>query len=96
MVNIELHNNIIWIKGSVDFENYTEILNLGKSYIHKISEVNINLSQLKKGNSINIALLLDFLKISKLQKKKVKIHQAPEFLFVLRKLYGLNEVIPFM
>ncbi|MDQ7091217.1 MAG: STAS domain-containing protein [Methylococcales bacterium] len=96
MVALEIshheHGHVV-VKGDLSFahihKKIVKAIDFGHSrYSH---EVNIDLSEVNQSDSAGLALMIEWIKLSKLHNTKVSFSHIPEQLLTLAKLSGLED-----
>lgn len=90
-------DNSVRINSNVCFDNVMQVYDEGaailKNYAHDL--VNIDLSMVQVADSSCLALLIEWMRITKLNNKSVVLKNPSRALVDLGRVCGLDEVLPF-
>lgn len=91
---IEVKNNIITIKGDVNFSNVIALQQQGIALINTMADIKISLKELSHCDSSGLALLTAWIRLAKVQKKPITLVHVPSFMQDIVRVYGLDSVLP--
>jgi len=89
---IYLNGNKIAVKGSITFNNVSELTQHGISLIDSHYKI-IDLNEVAEVDSSAVSMLLEWLRIARMRKLDLHFVHLPENLRSLLKLYGLSGII---
>ncbi|MBA3660687.1 MAG: STAS domain-containing protein [Gammaproteobacteria bacterium] len=89
----KIKNNIVKLAGRIDFDNVLQLFDrICKSLARK--EVwQIDLAGVEASNSAGIALLIELMKETQAQKKKIQINHIPDHLLVLAETADMKAML---
>lgn len=90
---IRLQNNVIFVAGELNFSNAGDIWKSSLSILAAQPKYVFDFSELSSSNSAGLALLLEWMKHAKSQKKIISFLNLPEQLVTLAKAVGLSSLI---
>jgi len=91
---IRMENNAAAIYGDLDFNNAMAIYQQSqKLFAMAESEITIDFSGLKSTNSAALALIINWIKLAKKQKKNIQFRNLSNDIMSLAKSSGLDKII---
>ena len=93
-VDLELKNNVIAVRGIVNFNNVILAWQKGITMIGAIENIKVNLKGLLQCDSSGLALFVEWVRTAKEQNKKILFENVPNFVQDISRVYGLDGVLP--
>lgn len=96
MTKIEFSLNKMTLTGFIIFDTVLPLYQSGVDYLNSYasSELEIDLSQVKKSDSSGLSVLLGWMRVAK--QKKINIHftHVPSYLLGVAKVCGVEAILP--
>ena len=84
-----VENNII-ISGVLNFETVPVLMKQAEPLLKNKDKVNVNLAAVTDSNSAGLALLLEMMRVMKLQNKSINFENLPEQICIVANAYGID------
>lgn len=93
--SLSLHNGRLLLGGAVHFENAEAVLLQGRTLMATLSgPLIIDMSDLQDGNSVLVAVLLQWARDAIRERRDLHIAHMPDKLRAIIRVSGLREVLP--
>lgn len=86
-------NNRLIVSGELNFETIVALWKQSLPFIAKHAEIEIDLSKVTASNSGGLALLLEWLKLAKCEKKTIRFSNVPEQLRSIARVAGVGSLL---
>lgn len=91
--NLTLKDNVFFVAGDIDFSNVMSLRQKSLAQFNHQSELAFDFSQVKSSDSSGLALVIEWIKLSKDSNKKIKLMHIPEDLMLIAKASDLDSLI---
>ncbi len=88
-----LGNGAFELSGDLTFETVQENFEMGKKLFSDYSHLILDLTDVTRGDSAGLALLIEWLRFAKQQKKSLKFTHLPRQLLMIAKVSSLDILI---
>lgn len=92
--DVTFQNNTFVFTGELDFSSVMFVYQKSLLHLNKCDEAVFDFSQLKKGNSSVLALIVELINLAKQSNKRISFKSIPNNLMSIAKVGGLDRVIP--
>lgn len=89
------YNGRLVVTGCIKFTYVDKVTQAGIKLIADLNEVNVDISGLTEFNSVILAMLLEWQKVTLASHKKICFYNAPKSLLDLGRVYGLDTILNF-
>lgn len=83
-------DNTIKVQGSLNFETVPALAKEAERLFKKMDNVHVSFAEVKDSNSAGLALLLEMVRIMKLNNKSINFAELPEQMVIVARAYGLD------
>ena len=90
--DIVSENNILFIRGKIDFFNVMSVYQESLAFLKDHSPCTIDFSRLLEVNSAGIALIIEWIKYSKAEDKPIVFQGIPQDLIALAKAANIDSL----
>lgn len=91
-VSYEKNNQQVKLNGVLDFTSVSRLLRESRDWFTQ--DLVIDFSDIRNSNSAGLALLLEWMKISRQNGRQIKYHNVPAQLMTIAHAYGIDAQIP--
>lgn len=88
--------DVLCVSGKIGLTNVIDACNHGKELIKTLSTVRVDLSGMEQADSSTLAMLIEWVRNAKVQKKDIVFLNMPQFMLDLGRVCGLDSVLPVM
>ncbi|PCJ33273.1 MAG: sulfate transporter [Gammaproteobacteria bacterium] len=93
-LTVDSLENVIHLSGKLTFASVTDILEKTDSVFDSFSEINIDLTDVTRGDSAGLALLVHWLRQARNSDKKITFNNIPSNMVAIADVSGLKELLP--
>lgn len=93
VASITLQKNCIVVAGDLNFFTVMSLLQESRLLFSKVSAIRLDFSQVAVSNSAGLALILEWIKMAKTQKKSIVLINLPEQLISIAKVCGIVQLV---
>ena len=93
MIDITLDNKILHLRGELRFSNVMSVYEKSLKLVDACDHLLFDLSNLKNNDSSGLALLIEWIKLARSQKKIIRFINFPQPLYSLVRISGLEHLI---
>jgi phospholipid transport system transporter-binding protein len=91
--NIELKSNELVVTGELNFSSVMKLWKKSLPLLRDINEISIDLAQVTHSNGAGLALLVEWLRYAKEQRKKINFKNMPDKLLSIARVSGIADLI---
>ena len=93
-IAIDLKENILFVKGSLNFYNVASAYQQGLALMNGIQDIKVDLKGLTASDSSGLALLSAWVRTCQEQNKGILFNNMPRFMQDISRVCGLDGVLP--
>lgn len=90
---LRIEEDRLMISGDLTFSTTTKLLNESLPFLKNLSAITIDFSNVQSSNSAGLALIIEWLKWAKENKKTISFTAIPEGIAAVTKVCGLEKII---
>lgn len=90
---IFVKDHTFFISGDIDFYNVMSLYTKSLPYLTNANSLVFDFSELHSSDSTGLALIIEWIKFTKLQQKPIRIVNLPKKLISIAKLAGIDTLI---
>jgi len=83
-------DNNINVSGLLNIESVPALMKQAEQLLKGQTEINVNLTEVTDSNSAGLALLLEMIRVTKLQNKTINFKNLPEQICIVAGAYGID------
>lgn len=87
---LSMHGGNISISGVLNFDTVPVLMKKAEQLLANQNEISVDLANVTDSNSAGLALLLEMVRITKLQKKSINFENLPEQICIVATAYGIE------
>jgi phospholipid transport system transporter-binding protein len=87
---LSLADDSINVSGVLNFETVPVLMKQAEKLFSKLDKVSVDLAEVSESNSAGLALLLEMLRVIKMQKKSIDFKNLPEQIRIIAGAYGID------
>jgi len=91
-VSVNMNAQQVLLTGALDFASVSQLLRQSRDWFNQ--DRVIDFSGIHTSNSAGLALLLEWMKISRQKGHQIKYHNVPAQLMTIAHAYGIDDQIP--
>lgn len=91
---LEFKDSKLLVSGTLTFDTVNKLLDDSQSWLKKVSNIDIDLSGVTHSDSAGLALLIEWHRYAKQNKKEIIFKNPPVQLLNIAKLSGIDEILP--
>ena len=80
----------ISVSGVLDFDSVPVLMKQAESLLKNQPEISVDLADVTDSNSAGLALLLEMIRVNKLQNRTIKFKNLPEQICIVANAYGID------
>jgi phospholipid transport system transporter-binding protein len=93
MATIKYQNNVLRIAGDLNFKTTPPLLETSRPFFTKNTDLCFDLSDVHKSNSAGLALLLEWKRLAREHKKKIRFLNVPVQLGTIAKASEVGQIL---
>jgi phospholipid transport system transporter-binding protein len=88
-----VQEGVLTVQGHIDFDNVVGALKKSTDLLSPLSEITIDLQNVTQSDSSGLALLVAWMRMARMQQKKIIFLNVPAFLKDLARVSGLSGLL---
>lgn len=86
--------DVLCVSGKLYLKEIVQACNEGKALINKLGAVRVDFSGVEDSDSGCLAMMVEWLRVAKTQKKDIVFNNLPQFMLDLGRVCGIDTILP--